>query len=90
MQSIPSRFPRWFKVRYLCNYCQQQIFQEEWLQFLVCPLTKKPLRFDAMKQELVCDELQTSYPLKDGVPLLTCWDGKKLTDQQPQSSANQG
>nr|XP_045016015.1 protein preY, mitochondrial [Jaculus jaculus] len=38
------------------------------LEFLVCPLSKKPLRYDASTNELVNEELGIAYPIVDGIP----------------------
>ncbi|XP_007466536.1 PREDICTED: protein preY, mitochondrial-like [Lipotes vexillifer] len=38
------------------------------LQFLVCPLSKKPLRCEAPTNELINEELGIAYPTIDGIP----------------------
>ena len=40
------------------------------LAILVCPLTRVPLRYDAVAQELVADRAGLAYPIRDGVPIL--------------------
>lgn len=40
------------------------------LGILVCPLTRKPLRYDRDAQELVNDTAGLAYPIRDGVPIL--------------------
>uniref|UniRef100_G3MTP3 Protein preY, mitochondrial n=2 Tax=Amblyomma TaxID=6942 RepID=G3MTP3_AMBMU len=45
-------------------------FDEENLQFIVCPVTKKPLRYDNVKNVLISDELEKAYPIKNGIPNL--------------------
>ncbi len=42
----------------------------EYFKKLLCPVTKKPMRYDAEKQELISDEAQLAYPIKDGIPIL--------------------
>ncbi|NOL49720.1 Trm112 family protein [Pelistega europaea] len=42
----------------------------EYLKSLRCPVSKKPLRYDAEKQELISDEAQLAYPIRDGIPIL--------------------
>lgn len=42
----------------------------EYLKKLLCPVSKKPLRYDAEKQELISEEAQLAYPIKDGIPIL--------------------
>uniref|UniRef100_A0A2I2YWQ5 Protein preY, mitochondrial n=1 Tax=Gorilla gorilla gorilla TaxID=9595 RepID=A0A2I2YWQ5_GORGO len=36
--------------------------------FLVCPLSKKPLRYEASTNELINEELRIAYPIIDGIP----------------------
>ncbi|NWH58449.1 PREY protein, partial [Geococcyx californianus] len=38
------------------------------LQFLVCPLSKRPLRYEEATQELINEELGIAYPIIDGIP----------------------
>ncbi len=40
------------------------------LAILVCPMTREPLRHDAVAQELVADRAGLAYPIRDGVPIL--------------------
>ncbi|MDY3331323.1 MAG: Trm112 family protein [Pelistega sp.] len=42
----------------------------EYLKKLLCPVSKKPLRYDVEKQELISEEAQLAYPIKDGIPIL--------------------
>uniref|UniRef100_A0A452SLV4 Protein preY, mitochondrial n=1 Tax=Ursus americanus TaxID=9643 RepID=A0A452SLV4_URSAM len=38
------------------------------LKFLLCPLSKKTLRYEALTNELINAELGIAYPIFDGVP----------------------
>ncbi|EFB17244.1 hypothetical protein PANDA_006641, partial [Ailuropoda melanoleuca] len=38
------------------------------LEFLVCLLSKKPLRYEASTNELINEELGIAYPIIDGIP----------------------
>lgn len=40
------------------------------LKILVCPLTRRPLRYEAATGELVSDDAGLAYPVQDGVPVL--------------------
>ena len=40
------------------------------LDILVCPLTKGPLIYDRNAQELVSDQAQLAYPIRDGIPIM--------------------
>ncbi|GJD07194.1 hypothetical protein Gasu2_15660 [Galdieria sulphuraria] len=44
---------------------ERQQFREEWLKFLVCPVSKQPLRYDSKRNELVNDSLFIRYPIRD-------------------------
>ncbi|XP_072242724.1 protein preY, mitochondrial [Leuresthes tenuis] len=46
----------------------QPPFDSSLLEFLVCPLSKKPLRYDANTNELINEELGIAYPIVDGIP----------------------
>ena len=50
------------------------------LEFLVCPLTKGPLRYDAEAQELISDQASLAYPIRDGIPIMLV-DEARRTDQ---------
>ncbi|XP_065592547.1 protein preY, mitochondrial [Cyrtonyx montezumae] len=38
------------------------------LRFLVCPLSKRPLRYEESTNELINEELGIAYPVIDGIP----------------------
>ncbi|DBA93386.1 TPA: hypothetical protein ACH3X2_003655 [Trebouxia sp. C0005] len=48
------------------------------LRFLVCPLTKGDLRYDAGKQELISEEIQVAYPIIDGIARLVPTAGRMM------------
>jgi len=50
------------------------------LEVLVCPLTKKPLRYDRERQELVSEAAKLAYPIRDGVPVMLPDEARKLED----------
>ncbi|XP_054447526.1 protein preY, mitochondrial [Pteronotus mesoamericanus] len=43
-------------------------FDPSLLKFLVCPLSKKPLRYEASTNELINEDLGIAYPIIDGIP----------------------
>ncbi|XP_060596722.1 protein preY, mitochondrial-like [Ruditapes philippinarum] len=55
-----------------------QQFDETLLQVLVCPISKKPLRYDKETSELVSDSIGVAYPIKNGVPNLVPQDARML------------
>ena len=48
------------------------------LEFLVCPLTKGPLRYDAEAQELISDQAGLAYPIRDGIPIMLVDEARSL------------
>ena len=40
------------------------------LEILVCPLTRRPLRYDPERQELVSEQAGLAYPIRDGIPIM--------------------
>ena len=50
------------------------------LEILVCPLTKGPLRYDSDKQELVSEQANLAYPIRDGIPIMLVDEARKLDD----------
>jgi hypothetical protein len=55
-------------------------FDPKLLEFLVCPLTKTSLAYDAERQELVSRAARIAYPIKEGIPYLTREEGRPLDD----------
>lgn len=45
-------------------------FDRRMLEALVCPVTEGPLRYDAEKQELISDQGQLAFPIRDGIPIM--------------------
>lgn len=53
------------------------------LALLACPVTKRPLRYDVERQELVSVAARLAFPIRDGVPLLTMDAARHLDDADP-------
>jgi uncharacterized protein YbaR (Trm112 family) len=51
------------------------------LEILVCPLTKGPLRYDPVAQELISDKGALAYPIRDGIPIMLVEEARPLGDQ---------
>ncbi|KAM3831599.1 UPF0434 protein isoform 1-T1 [Vipera latastei] len=47
---------------------QGPTFDAGLLEILVCPLSKKPLRYNESTNELINEELGIAYPIIDGIP----------------------
>jgi uncharacterized protein YbaR (Trm112 family) len=50
------------------------------LEILVCPLTKGPLRYDAVAQELISERAGLAYPIRDGIPIMLVDEARSLDD----------
>ena len=50
------------------------------LEILVCPVTKKALRYDAEAQELISEEGGLAYPVRDGIPIMLVDEARRLDD----------
>lgn len=51
------------------------------LEILVCPLTKKPLRYDREAQELISDAAKLAYPIRDGIPIMLVDEARQIEDK---------
>jgi uncharacterized protein len=52
------------------------------LEILVCPLTKAPLRYDRVAQELISEEAGLAYPIRDGIPIMLVDEARRLRDDE--------
>ena len=50
------------------------------LEFLVCPVTKGPLRYDEENQELISEQAKLAYPIRDGIPIMLAEEARPLDD----------
>jgi uncharacterized protein YbaR (Trm112 family) len=53
-------------------------FDRRMLEFLVCPVTRGPLIYDADRQELVSKGAGLAYPIHDGIPVMLVDEARKL------------
>ena len=51
------------------------------LEFLVCPLTKGPLRYDADAQELISPQARLAFPIREGIPIMLPDEARTLDDE---------
>jgi uncharacterized protein YbaR (Trm112 family) len=56
------------------------------LEILVCPLTKIPLRYNRERQELISDQAQLAYPIRDGIPIMLVEGARRLDEHETSSS----
>lgn len=52
------------------------------LEILVCPVTKAPLAYDAVKHELISKAARLAYPIKNGIPIMLADEARELTDDE--------
>ena len=50
------------------------------LEILVCPLSKGPLEYDAVKQQLISRSAKLAYPIRDGVPIMLPSEARPLEE----------
>ena len=62
------------------NY--HQVMDTKLLELLVCPVTKGPLEYDRVKQELVSRIARLAYPVRDGLPVMLENEARTLTDEE--------
>jgi uncharacterized protein YbaR (Trm112 family) len=48
------------------------------LEILVCPVTKGPLEYDAVNQELISRKAKLAYPIRDGIPIMLPEEARRL------------
>ncbi|KAJ3596955.1 hypothetical protein NHX12_003355 [Muraenolepis orangiensis] len=60
------------------TYSDQQHFDSSLLQVLVCPLSKKTLRYEVKTNELINEELGIAYPIIDGIPNMIPQDARLI------------
>ncbi|NXF11336.1 PREY protein, partial [Smithornis capensis] len=58
------------------------------LRFLVCPLSKRPLRYEEATNELINEELGIAYPIIDGIPNMVP-EAARMTQKPPGEDSKQ-
>lgn len=53
------------------------------LEMLVCPLTKLPLEYDAVRQELVSRTARLAYPIREGIPIMLADEARRIDPERP-------
>lgn len=59
--------------------------ERQFLDLLVCPLTKTPLEYHADKQELWSRAAKLAFPIRDGIPVMLENEARPLTDAEAKS-----
>ena len=55
---------------------------KKFIDMLVCPKCKGKLTLDKKNQELICEQDQLAYPIRDGIPVMLVEDARQLDSQQ--------
>jgi Uncharacterized conserved protein len=50
------------------------------LEFLVCPVSKTELRYDAEQQELISTKARLAFPIINGIPIMLSDEARKLPE----------
>lgn len=50
------------------------------LELLVCPMTRCPLEYDPICQELISRSAKLAYPIRDGIPIMLPEEARPLSD----------
>lgn len=53
-------------------------FDPKLIELLVCPVTKRPLQYDARRQELISTAARLAFPIRDGCPILVADEARHL------------
>jgi hypothetical protein len=48
------------------------------LEALLCPLTHRPLEYDAKTNELISRAAKLAYPIRNGIPIMLVDEARKL------------
>lgn len=52
------------------------------LQILVCPVTKGPLIYNKVTNELISKSARLAYPIRDGIPVMLEDEARKLAEDE--------
>ncbi|WP_428484546.1 Trm112 family protein [Rhodopila sp.] len=50
------------------------------LEVLVCPLTKGPLEYDRLANEMISRKAGLAYPVRDGIPIMLPEEARHLDE----------
>lgn len=53
-------------------------FDRRMLEALICPRSRKTLRYDAERQELVSKSAGLAYPIRNGIPVMLIDEARVL------------
>jgi uncharacterized protein len=53
-------------------------FDRRMLEFLICPVTRAPLAYDAARNELVSRAAHLAWPVRDGIPIMLQSEAREI------------
>jgi uncharacterized protein YbaR (Trm112 family) len=59
-----------------------KLLDESIMEYLVCPISKYPVRYDAERGLIICPEIRVAYPIRNGIPILVPTEGRILKDDE--------
>lgn len=54
------------------------VFDRRTLEFLVCPVTRAPLAWDAERQELISRAAHLAFPVRGGIPVMLVSEAREI------------
>ncbi|MGZ8190876.1 MAG: Trm112 family protein [Methylococcaceae bacterium] len=52
------------------------------LDILACPICKSPLRYDKVRQELICRADRLAFPIRDDIPVMLEDEARELSSEE--------
>jgi hypothetical protein len=74
----PRRGATVFIVRIKAMTARKTAIDPKLLEMLVCPLTKRELKYDAEAQELISESAGLAYPIREGIPIMLVDEARRL------------
>lgn len=56
----------------------ETVIDRHMLEALICPVTQRPLDYDADKQELISKSAKLAFPIRDGIPIMLVDEARKI------------
>lgn len=58
------------------------MFNKELLNYIVCPISRKPLTYDEINDCLISKDANVAYPIIDGIPNLILSESIKIKNEE--------
>ena len=52
------------------------------LEILVCPVTKGPLIYDKVNQELISKSAHLAYPIRNNIPIMLEEEARQISEEE--------